>query len=423
MTRRRALVVFAAAACLLAALNILTYSLYRSEVQAVTATLDDRLTALGTTTARWLAGDSRDTAALDALVATNRLEDAYVLDEGLRVVIGVRTRAGAALNLLRVDQDRLLAALDGRASAGPGYSIANTRIEAAYFPIDRPHGARQVLALEAGAEYHEPATQLRTRYAITVALTLLIAIVFAVGLGVALRALEKERLAHGRAERLAVVGQMAAMVAHEVRNPLGILRGQVELARERLAADAPPRERERFADMLAEIDRLNRLTEEFLGLARDPPLEVAPVELAGLVTSIVDDVRLAGHAAGESRIATALPDTPISVPGDAGKLRQAVHNLVLNALQVGGPEVGVTIEVARDDLRARVTIADDGPGVPPELAATLFEPFVTARPGGSGLGLAIARRIVEGHGGSLVLESTPGMRGARFSIYIPAERR
>jgi len=207
------------------------------------------------------------------------------------------------------------------------------------------------------------------------------------------------------------------MVAHEVRNPLGILRGQVELAREKLPPDAPPRERERFTDMIDEIDRLNRLTEEFLGLARDVPLRREPLDLGALARAVAEDARVA--AGGAARIEAAVPPEPVTLSADADRLRQALRNLVLNALQVGGAEVSVRVEVAVDGPRARVTVADDGPGVPRELAATLFEPFATARPGGSGLGLAVARRAVERHGGSLALESAPGERGARFSIYLP----
>jgi two-component system OmpR family sensor kinase len=415
VTRRRALAVFAAAAALLVAENALVYSLYRSEARTLAASLDDRLSALGTTAARWLGDAGRDSQPLlGALVAENRLEDAYVIDGELRVIAGVRTRTGESVNLLRVDYDRLSDVLVGRVSIGDGYSIDNARVEAGYFPI----AGGRVLALEAGAEFHAPAARLRATYLIVVALSVLVAIVFAVGLVVALRALERARLAHGRAERLAVVGQMAAMVAHEVRNPLGILRGQVELAREKLPRGAPPRERERFAEMLAEIDRLNRLTEQFLGLARDAPLELAPTDLGQLAAMIADDARIATQSA----IETAPPVTPISVSADADKLRQAIRNLVLNAVQVGGADVRVQIEVATDGHRARVTVADDGPGVPGELAAKLFEPFVTGRPGGSGLGLAVARRVAERHGGSLVLESPPGERGARFSIYLPVYR-
>jgi two-component system, OmpR family, sensor kinase len=408
VTGRRALAVFAAVAALLLGVNALVYSLYRSEVIAVNRGLDDRLTALGTTAAKWLATGGDALGALNALVAENRLEDAYLVDAKLDVVAGVRTKPGR-LNLLRVDEDRLGAALAGTASVGDGYSVAQAEVEVAYFPVQG-----RVLALEAGAEYHEPATRLRATYLITVLLTVVIAIAVAAGLLLALRALERARLAHGRAERLAAVGQMAAMVAHEVRNPLGILRGQVELANERIT-EAPPRERERFGEMLTEIDRLTRLTDEFLSLARDVPLDLAPTDLQELASSIAADVCM---VASEAKVEVAA-EPNVTVPIDANKIRQAIRNLALNAVQIGGAGVTVKLEVARTGDRARVTVADDGPGVPAEIASTLFEPFTTGRPGGTGLGLAIARRVAERHGGTLVLESTPGERGARFSMYLP----
>lgn len=398
MNRRRALAVFAAAVALLLGLNALVYSLYRSEVRTVSATLDDRLTALGSTAAKWLATNA-DAGLLQALVTENRLEDAYIVDRGLRVVAGVRTQAGP-LNLLRVDQDRFTAAQDGRQSVGDGYSVANARVEAAYFPV----AGGRVLALEAGAEFHAPEARLYTTYLVAVGLSILAAAVFAVGLVLALRALERSRIAYGRAERLAAVGQMAAMVAHEVRNPLGILRANVELAREKLA-DATERDRERFDDMLAEIERINGLTQEFMSLARDVPLVVEPVELLALCQEIASDAQLAVKTARVE--ATGVDRT---IDGDRGKLRQAIYNLVLNAAQMGAHDVRV--EVGAD----RVTVIDDGPGIPPEVAKTLFEPFVTRREGGSGLGLAVARRVAERHGGTIALEKSE--RGARFSIYL-----
>jgi len=419
VNRRRVLAVLAAALGLLVAINALVYSLYRSEVRAVTGTLDDRLVALGVTSASWLASAGDADALLGVLVRENRLEDAYVVDPGLRVTAGVRTRAGQPLNLLRVDEPRLTAAFEGRPSVGGGYSVANATVETAYFPV-RQGNATRVLAIEAGAEYHAPAARLRQTYVVAVSLTVLAAGVFAVGLLLALRALERARLAHGRDERLAAVGQMAATVAHEVRNPLGILRGQLELLRERLAPAAPPREQERFGEMLSEIERINRLTEEFLDLTRDVALETTEVELGALVAAIAEEVRLvAPDAAITGPIATT---GPLTAAADPAKLRQAILNLVLNATQIGGAGVRVALEVATDGDRARISVADDGPGVPAGLATSLFEPFVTARAGGTGLGLAAARRIVERHGGSLVLESRPGARGARFSIYLPRSR-
>jgi signal transduction histidine kinase len=332
------------------------------------------------------------------------------------VVGGARTAAGP-LNLLRADEERLAAALAGAASIGFGYSIENARVTAAYFPfaVSGPGGGRRVLALEAGAEYHAPETRLFTTYLIAVGLTILIAATFGVGLGFALRALERARVEHGRAERLAAVGQMAAMVAHEVRNPLGILRGQVELARERLGDAVPSREKERFAEMLAEIDRLNRLTGEFLSLARDTPLDRDAVDLRALAGDTVEAARLA-TGAGERIVAGG---DSLVVDGDAARLRQALYNLILNAVQVGGDSVTVTVAVVRRAGRARITVTDDGPGIAPAVAARLFEPFASARPGGSGLGLAVARRVAEAHGGTLSLEAPVGGRGACFAIDLP----
>jgi two-component system OmpR family sensor kinase len=371
VNRRQTLAVLAAALGLLIASNALVYSLYRSEVRAVTGALGDRLFALGVTSASWLASAGDSDALLGVLVRENHLEDAYLVDPALRVTAGVRTRAGEPLNLLRVDEERLGGAFAGQASVGRGYSVANATVEAAYFPVRRD-GAPRVLA--------------------------------------------RARLAHGRAERLGAVGQMAAMVAHEVRNPLGILRGQIELASERLGGMAPPRERERFSEMLAEVERLNHLTEEFLDLARDAPPEISDVELGALAAAVADEARLVAPAA--DIVATG----SLTVPADAAKLRQAILNLVLNATQIGGPQVRVTIEIAAAGDRARISVIDDGPGVPDALAASLFAPFVTGRDGGSGLGLAVARRIAERHGGSLVLEPNPAVRGARFSLYLPLRR-
>jgi two-component system OmpR family sensor kinase len=390
MTPRRALAVFIAAVVLLAAVNALVYRLYRREATTVEAALDDRLSALGATAAHSYAtfGDPR---LLASLVDENHLDDAYVVDAGMQVIAGAHTRPGT-LELTRVDLPRFKLALEGQ------HPASNGRV--AYFPINRA----RVLALEVGPGFRAPQSELRTTYITTVALSVFAVAVFAVGVLLALRSLERARLAYGRAERLAAVGQMAAMVAHEVRNPLGILRGQVELAREKLGAGAPERERERFEEMIAEIDRLNRLTEEFVGLARDVPLTTGPVDLGTLAREIAEQAQVAAKDARIEASGTG------SVEADAAKLRQAIFNLVLNAVQVGARTVRIEVD------GERITVADDGPGVPPELVATLFEPFVTARPGGSGLGLAVARRVAERHGGRLVLD--PSERGARFSIYL-----
>lgn len=404
MTRRQTLAVVAATLGLLAALEVLLYSLYREERRETAGALDDRLAALGRTAAR--AGAA---PLLGALVEENQLEDAYLVDASRRVLVGARTAAGERLSLLRLDAARLQRALAGEASVAPGYAVLDVEIVSGYFPVD----GDRVLVLEAGAGYLAPLGRLQLAWGVAAALSLLVALPFSAGLWLAVRSLERARLQHGKAERLAAVGQMAAMVAHEVRNPLGIVRGQVELLRERAGAALAPRERERLEEILAEIERVNRLTHEFLTLAREAPLDRAPVDVAALVEETAVAARLAAPAA------TVETETaPVTALADAGRLRQALLNLVLNATQAGGDGVTVRLEVRRSGGDVRMTVCDDGPGVPPELKDSLFEPFVGARAGGSGLGLAVAARIAERHGGRLELEPSP--RGARFALTIPA---
>jgi signal transduction histidine kinase len=160
------------------------------------------------------------------------------------------------------------------------------------------------------------------------------------------------------------------------------------------------------------------LTDEFLALARDPPLALARCDVGTLLGQTVARVR-SDPAAAAATIAVDA-EGALAVRADAGKLEQALFNLIRNAVQIGGPGVAVTISAARASGAVRIAVADDGPGIPAGLRASLFEPFVGARPGGSGLGLAVARRVAERHGGRLVLDPPPASgRGASFSLYLP----
>ena len=411
---RRVLLVVAAGLALCAALELMLYRQYREQQGAVDRALDARLLGLAATAAAWIGGGDPAARGGDWLVElarANDLEDAYVLDAGLKVVAGARTPPGSAFNLLRLDAARLERALAGQPSVGEAYSVDGDEILAAYAPA-----GDAVVALEAGAAFRELAGGLRRSWLIGAALAGGLALLFAGGLAAAGRALERAREAASRAARLADLGAMAALVAHEVRNPLGTLRGQVELIGERLPADAPPRERERIGEMLEEIDRLTAVTDELLTLGREGTLARESVDLARLAAGVIARVARAQPGARlESTIADGL-----AVIGDPAKLEQALFNLVLNAAQIGGEGVKVTLAAAQAPSAITLSVSDDGPGIAPGVGARLFDPFVTARPNGRGLGLAVARFVAERHGGRLELGPVPpGGRGAVFLLRLP----
>jgi signal transduction histidine kinase len=401
MTPRQATFVLAATLALAGIINVLAYGIYRSARNAVAYTLSEELEALGRSTARWMA-EAND-ATMRTLCDDHHLDDAYLVDSHGRVLAGAHRVAGSQVD--HFDAQRWQRAFDG----WPG--VAGAHRSEAMFAVERP-GLRSVLVLEAGQAYHAPERVLRTAWLGGVAVSVALVIVFFAALRRTLGALERARLEHGRAERLAALGQMAAMVAHEVRNPLGILRAQVEIAREK-GGTLP---RERMDDMLAEIDRINRVTEEFLALARDAPLQLADLDVRSVVAGAIERAKMA-PLIREAQLDVALPDAPLPVRADEAKLRQVLFNLLLNAAQMGGAGVKVHVEAVREGKGVLVRVRDEGPGVPAEVRERLFEAFVSARPGGSGLGLAAARHIVERHGGRLELEDSA--RGASFAIHLP----
>jgi two-component system sensor histidine kinase HydH len=222
-----------------------------------------------------------------------------------------------------------------------------------------------------------------------------------------------------RGERLATVGNLAAAVAHEIRNPLSA----VSMGLQRLRAEFDPVEREEYRRMVdlvqGEVRRLNAIVEEFLSLARPIRLSPGPVPVADLLGEIRQLIEPQARAAGiavEQEIPAALGD----VAADRDRLKQVLLNLVLNAIEAMPAGGRLTLGAAVSGPALILTVADTGSGIAPELLPRVFEPYVTTKTKGLGLGLAIARRIVEAHGGRIEAESRAG-QGTRFRITLPRE--
>ena len=215
-------------------------------------------------------------------------------------------------------------------------------------------------------------------------------------------------------ETLARLGEMAAIVAHEVKNPLAGIGGALQVLRDRLPAEGP--DREIVGEMLARLDGLNMLVRDLLVFARPREPRLSPLALLPLLEECARELRRDPSLKGV-RIDVAAEGEPPTVPGDAELLRSVLSNLALNAAQAAGRKGRVRLAVAARAGGAEVLVSDDGPGIPEEIRARVFEPFFTTKHRGSGLGLAVARRVAESHGGTLELECPPsGGTVARVSL-------
>jgi PAS domain S-box-containing protein len=213
---------------------------------------------------------------------------------------------------------------------------------------------------------------------------------------------------------LARVGQMAAVLAHEVRNPLAGIRGAMQVLLGRRKPEDP--ERAVMQEILARTESLNDLINDLLLFARPRPPRLTVVELAPLVEDVFAQVRQDPSGQGVEFVTTG---PPLAVQADADLTRATVLNLVLNAAQAlhGSGRITVTLAPV-DENCVRLEVRDTGPGIPDEIREQIFEPFFTTKARGGGLGLPIAQRTAELHGGTLTVNCPPD-GGTVFTLTLP----
>jgi signal transduction histidine kinase len=228
-------------------------------------------------------------------------------------------------------------------------------------------------------------------------------------------AIDHSRLAAERAarERLAALGGMAALIVHEVKNPLGIIKVSAGSLRKRAADDASAELARCVED---EVDRMDAVCRRLLELGRPPAPAIGPCDLDAVVRETVERLRPDLAAA---RVRIECEAAPATLRADAEGLRQVLLNLVYNARDSMLPEGGtLSIRLEPRPDAAVLEVTDTGRGMDEGTRRQLFRPFFTTRHGGTGLGLAIVKRIVEEHRGVVHVESRPGA-GARFTITLP----
>ncbi len=222
-----------------------------------------------------------------------------------------------------------------------------------------------------------------------------------------------------RVDRLALIGELAATFAHEVRNPLSAIRGSVEIIQSEIPEQY--RNQEFFHILIQETERLTGVVENYLNLARRNDSKKERFDARDVIYNSVLLFQRRLERKGII-LETLLSATPLEIWGNQTELQQIVINLMLNAMEElrSGDRIRIRTQVVEEEHRRsfHLIIEDTGPGIPEDLQERIFEPFFTTKENGTGLGLAIVKRIVENNHWQISMKSTP-QKGTRFKVTIP----
>jgi signal transduction histidine kinase len=372
---------------------------------------------------RYVQFDADDEAALRALHPLAASEftriagvfyDRILTHEGARTALeGGESRVGQLKVTLVAWMDKLL--------SGPwdeAYYEQRARIGRMHVRISLPQhymfGAMNVIRQELGAiidQHHasHPAELRASRVAVGKILDLELAIM----LHTYREDLVAQRLRH---ERLATFGQLVGSIGHELRNPLGVIESSLYILRGRIGTDERAK---KHVDRIGEqLVIANSIVSALLDMIRDRPLAPERVE----VRAVLDEVsRMLAAPPGVRIVMEGMEDLP-ALAADPAQLRQALANLVENAVHAVGDQGEVRVVGKRKGETVEIAVEDTGPGVDPEVRRRLFEPLITTKAKGIGLGLALVKRIVERHRGT-VTYTAPAGSGARFVVELPVGER
>jgi signal transduction histidine kinase len=223
-----------------------------------------------------------------------------------------------------------------------------------------------------------------------------------------------------KAERLATIGEFAAGIGHELRNPLGVVESSVFLLRQNLQKTGPldPKAERHLDKITTEVKRSNATITALLELARNRPPQPRTVNLAALLRSAISAANLPAGVNVEVQVVA-----DQQAVFDPEQVTRVLTNLLINASQAMEERGQIWVQVERAGGETRIRVRDSGPGVPAEARPRIFEALFTTKAKGSGLGLALCRRIADAHGGSIVLEPNPSTStGASFLLTVPDRR-
>jgi signal transduction histidine kinase len=354
------------------------------------------------------------------LASTSGLSNIVLVDPSRRVLLRLHDPFAFEPEVLLLDPGDLTKALIGKSSYSKLYRKDGEYLRSAYAPVVGPEGAViGAVAVEGGSEAFQPLLQVRNAlYGAAGVLTILVVTIF-IGFQRTAGHLSKieENMRH--TDLLASIGQVSAGVAHEIRNPLAVLRG----ASTRLQRydHLKPEERQMLLGMIdEEVTRMSSFVQNFLHLSRRPNREPQGFDLRPVLERSLGILRVELDRANVGITVEWNADNGVHLQGDPLAMHHVFLNLALNARDVmpDGGNLHIRVTEKRDEVR--IQFEDTGPGVPKDIRKKVFDAFFTTRAKGTGLGLAFVDRIVSEHGGSVTVGDAP-KGGALFEVRLPLE--
>lgn len=338
-----------------------------------------------------------------------------IADDDLELTFPPRKRTD-----VQQDSLSLVNAWSGVASASPLHILEGSRFKSAYAPvINDDFEILAIVVVEANADFFGMLQLFKRGLIVSGLVSIVVAGLFAIFLYWAISLLLKSYERMRRSERLALMGQMAAGMAHEIRNPLGIMKGTAEVLQE--VYDNPEKPNELFEFIPSEVDRLSRIVSDFLTFARGVQIEKRLANPGALLKKALFDLEREQYEK-EIIIQQNIPAELIEIEFDPDAIQRVIYNLVRNGIQAmenGGVLTVSLFKFQKLGKRAyAIQVKDTGCGIDGDVNK-IFDPFFTTKTKGTGLGLAITRQIIEKHDGWLYVESEPG-KGTQITFYLPA---
>lgn len=351
----------------------------------------------------------------------NQLQAIYIVTPDYRAIISEpegNFATGDMIAYLREDSTEFVAALNDSAAYSRLHDISGNKFKSGYAPVKNlVDEIIAVVVIEASANFFSVLDKFQNGLFLGIFLSVIVVLLYGVFIAWAVTYFVRLQESARQNERLAAMGQMAATVAHEIRNPLGIIKSTAEVLRDLVQPNGKQKELLEFIP--SEVDRLNRLVSDFLTFARDKKLNLERRNIVETIGKAVSDIRQECQDSAVE-ITYSSEAEQILVEHNPDGIRQVILNLVMNAIQAmnnsGCVKINITQNIKRGRKNVQVGVLDNGPGVD-GAPDKIFEPFFTTKISGSGLGLSVTKQIIEKHGGTMEAANlTNGGLGVYFTL-------